>query len=131
MGSQMNMNLQQQPMQQQQPHQGGQGGGVQFGGGGGGFVSRSKSKFFDDVSQNEFVQNVRPRIQQILGNNRFAGNVNEVTAAINKASDECLKQMKKPNYKFVSHTLLVPLNSPYNMGDSKYWKSATDVCMTV
>merc|ERR1712176_916201 len=138
-GSQMNMNQNQNQnqeqqqndndyKQQQQQQQGGGGmsGGVVLQNGG-----SSKSKYFDQQTQNEFTMKVRQRMFQILGNNRFDASVHHLTAAINAASDECLKAMKKPNYKFISHTLLVPLNGGYNKGDSKFWKVKTDVCMQV
>ena len=74
--------------------------------------------------------NVRQRMIQILGNNQFDSNVANLTNAINQASDECLKAMQKPNYKYISHTLLVPSNGGYNMGQSTYWQAKTDVCIT-
>merc|ERR1719361_515886 len=110
--SQMNMN---QPQMQQQ-----------------GIVYQSKSKYWaDQQSQQEFTMLMTQRMQQILGNNRFDQNVNQICAAINAQSDECLKAAKKPNYKYISHTLIIPNDSPYNMGDSKHWSLKTDVCMQV
>eukprot|EP01084_Bolivina_argentea_P079025 143412_1 len=124
--------IQQNPQQQQQ-----------FGGGmqpqqqqqiaqmGDNWSIQSKAKFWDQQSQNEFIMNLRPRIIQMLGGRKFDANVNQLTTSINQTCDKCLKAFKKPNYKYVSHCLLVPKGSPYNMGDSKYWKAKTDVCITL
>merc|ERR1719242_2019377 len=111
----MNMYQQQQHPQQQQA-----------------VVYQSKSKHWSDQqSQQEFTMFMTQRMQGILGNNRFDQNVNQICAAINASSDECLKAAKKPNYKYISHTLIIPNDSPHNMGDSKHWSLKTDVCMQV
>ena len=70
-------------------------------------------------------------MQQILGYNDFDNNVTNLTNAINAASDEELKKMKKPNYKYISHSLLVPANGGYNMGQSVFWQAKTDCTITV
>merc|ERR1719336_239302 len=76
-------------------------GGVMFDGGG------SSSKFWDNHSRNQFTEQMTQRMQQILGYNKFGPTVISLTQLINQASDEMLKSMQKPNYKYISHTLLI------------------------
>lgn len=71
------------------------------------------------------------QIQQILGYKQFDQNVQQLTNAINQASNQCLKAMKKPNFKYISHTLLVPNGQPYNMGQLLNVQLKTDRCITV
>jgi len=127
---------QQEPVQQQgQPAQGqpaqGQYGGVVGGVSGGVSGSAKKSKFWDQASVQEFTQQVQQLMYGIIGPNGFDQNVANLTNQINAASDQCLKDQKKPNYKYISHTLIIPVNGPYNMGQSTYWSAKTDTCITV
>ena len=76
-------------------------------------------------------QQMTQDIQQILGYNQFDQNVQQLTNSINQRSDACLKGMNKPNFKYISHTLLIPNGSPYNMGQQLHVQVKTDVCITV
>jgi len=120
-GTQMN----QHSIQSQQQQMNGGSGGVMFNGGG------TTSKNWDQSSQNQFTQQMTQRMRQILGYNQFGPNVGQLTASINQASDALLQSMNKPNFKYVSHTLLIPNGQAYHMGHQLHIQPKTDVCITV
>eukprot|EP01084_Bolivina_argentea_P020600 38303_1 len=94
-------------------------------------VQNQASKLWDENSCNMYSQQMEGKIMQIVGNNNFQSNVAQMVDNINNEASATLKSFKKPNYKYICHTLIIPSDGGYRTGQTSYWQPKTDIAITI
>mmetsp|Transcript_78755 Transcript_78755/g.96309 ORF Transcript_78755/g.96309 Transcript_78755/m.96309 type:complete len:119 (-) Transcript_78755:440-796(-) len=94
--------------------------------------SNKKSKVWDEDSIYLFTEHMEQEISDMLENSDFESKfVNSWVEQIVDVAQKKLKDMKKPNYKYVTDVIILPKGSGYKKNTAFWWQPKTDKAITV
>ena len=89
-------------------------------------------KLWTEESAQVFTEAMEEEIKDLLAESDFESKfVNQWVEEIVDTAQKKLKDMKKPNYKYITDVIILPRGSGYKKNTAFWWQPKTDKAITV